>query len=279
MKVSELVAQMNDEGESLISIKTAEMTSDEKKNAAILLEQLAKTQNEIYRLAQPVAQLTFSNDKNSKKSFYIYNNTMLVKYCHLLDGRLCLIAENHYFPAIIIERSMFEIIHYIRYFYKNPTKMAAFLKNERKFKPKQMIEDCLPNLDDGEYDYPYYRWLCSISHPSSTIFLNLYASKMKTENGQAQIQTIYGSSFDKDGFLTKLVSLLNDNRALIEIEYFILKDNPLFKRNDKLLAETAEITKKYAAKTFWNQEGVKRIYNKAKEKRIKALNSTNSKLL
>jgi len=268
------VVQLSNELGSLNGIlKTQRLSNDERVVLDALIKQVTKTRDEVIRLSHFSAQLTRLNTSNSNAPFYEYNNSMLVKYCHLMIGRIDLIREHDYFAAIVVERSMYEIVRYLRYFFKKPSEIIEYKKDNRnpKFSMKKVIDACLTNVVGSEGDYEHYCLLCSLNHPSSKVFLNLTASEIRERNNVILINSTITPSFDKDGLLTNLVSLLRDNMTLLDIEYQILKVCPTFQRDDKLLDETYKMHANYSKKVFWGQEGVKLQYAMEKKKRIKEL--------
>jgi len=249
--------------------------SEEEKGVLEILERVVNgTIDEVLRLAKLSASATYTNQENK---LYQYNAGIMVKYCHLMGGIWHLLTKNNYLTILIIERSMYEISMYLRYFYLHPDQIQEYEDtsgNKKKFSNPKIIKGVLANEKDFNKQYAYYRFLCNANHPSTKLTILLGASETidDKENKKIHAKIEFNPLFDKGKYFMTLLTLINYNRNIIETEYDIFKKLENLKPNTDLLKLSDEILIKLRHYIIWLQKGVRLNYATLKNKDFKDIN-------
>jgi len=236
-----------------------------------LVRLIDSTAKELLNLTKPAAEATALDKENH---LYQYNVAMLAKYCHLMVGVCELIMENNYYSALVIQRSMYELKLYLRYFYKNPKEVKNYINEPKKFRVYNIIVNGAPNREIGKKEYKYYSYLCSINHPSINPFQILATSAVIPKKGYLFVLTDFTPRPDKDSYLHCLLNLLNDNKFMIEAEYAILEKVSNIKKDQKLLVESNYILTKLNYEVNWDQKRIREYYAKLKGIRLKEIDKS-----
>jgi hypothetical protein len=286
-KLAEMLIKVENSHKSELDKLTEEQIKNFNDEDTALLDIIKKLANatidEILRLGKLSAKATYA-DPQSK--LYQYNAPILAKYCHLIGGVWYLLEKNNYYASLIIERSMYEIRMYLRYFYLHPDEISDYENRKEyvkkfgskayneKFSKPAILKKLLVNPKDFDKEYAYYQFLCNVDHPSTKFAILLSSSKRIEDDKNNKIHALleFNPTFEKTKYMMGLLSLIHYNNSIIETEYEIMKENPELNPNKKLLEASVEVSKVLGYNTVWAQEGIREYYSRLKGRKLEDIN-------